>query len=542
MLPTASDDCDDGCVPAYMRSRKLQWHSLPSIAATSIPFVLTFALVSTLAIHKLYPALALRSSPSTDADHRMFTASRGSNTFEAGVRRWATGQRLSALTFAATIALAAVLAELILCEISNAFDPVARTLVLRLTISSLLVLLLLVTPALGWHSVIRSAGWEFTPRRRGGMRCAWVLEAVGMAIWLCAFWWIGHGLPGTHRLQEQHSSRKPLREACLERIGIIGISLMALLSGFASVSSLWQTFGIRVRPVTEADIARKQSGLEATHELLESKLSRMRALDRKLSDAPDQGFMTKMLGSLRGNADVQERKTLQMEISGLETMSRSLTTSLAMLRNRRRDQQRSSTATGRLLLLVSYIFSLYCLYRILATSLATSRRWWRPETTFSGTDPINNLLALIAKHWDPSLDRLAWSRQIAFLLSGVILLASFNSVLQTFQFFSRFAPAVLHHAHANLPLLIGQISATYVISSALLLRSNLPKEVGSVISDALGAPLDSAFVDRWFESWFLTASGLTAVGILLVRKVSGGGSDDMDDDDEYDVELGDKRS
>ena len=313
---------------------------------------------------------------------------------------------------------------------------------------------------------------------------------------------------------------------------------MALLSGFASISAPWQAFGVKARYVTESDVARKQAGLEATIEMLESKRSRLRALDRKLSDAPSEGFMTKFMGTIRGNADMQEQKSLELEVSGLETMHRSLSASLAILRERRRSQQRSSTSHGRVLIFVSHLFSLYCVYRILATSLATLRRWWHPDTTFSGTDPINNFLALLAKHWDPSLDRLAWSRQISFLLSGVILLASFSSVMQTFLLLSRFTPAVFDHAQANVALVVGQISATYLISSALLLRSNLPEEVGSVISDALGAPIDSAFVDRWFEGWFLAASGMTALGILLGRKLSGPG--DWDDERE-DVEMGAKR-
>jgi hypothetical protein len=45
-------------------------------------------------------------------------------------------------------------------------------------------------------------------------------------------------------------------------------------------------------------------------------------------------------------------------------------------------------------------------------------------------------------------------------------------------------------------------------------------------------------VEGWFESWFLVAVGLTAVGILIGRKV---GSADEDWDDLEGVEMG-KRS
>ncbi|KAK1090323.1 hypothetical protein LTR48_008510, partial [Friedmanniomyces endolithicus] len=96
----------------------------------------------------------------------------------------------------------------------------------------------------------------------------------------------------------------------------------------------------------------------------------------------------------------------------------------------------------------------------------------------------------------------------------------------TFRLFARFAPSLLQNTDAtSLPLIISQVAGTYVISSALLLRSNLPEEMGGVISDALGAPLEARFVDGWFESWFLVAVGLTATGILVGRKVGGGGDE-----------------
>ncbi|KXJ94480.1 Abscisic acid G-protein coupled receptor-like domain-containing protein [Microdochium bolleyi] len=134
---------------------------------------------------------------------------------------------------------------------------------------------------------------------------------------------------------------------------------------------------------------------------------------------------------------------------------------------------------------------------------------------------------------------MAWARQISFLLSGVILAASANSVLQTFHLFARWTPGLLYQAQANLALLIGQISAIYVISAALLLRSNLPKEMSSAIGDALESALEPGFVDRWFEGWFLLASVLTAAGIWVGRKLGEMGEDW---DDISMEEMGQKRS
>lgn len=69
--------------------------------------------------------------------------------------------------------------------------------------------------------------------------------------------------------------------------------------------------------------------------------------------------------------------------------------------------------------------------------------------------------------------------------------------------------------------MVSQLSAVYVVAAALLLRSNLPEEMRGVISEALGAPLDTRWVERWFDGLFLGAVGLTGVGVVVVRKVRG---------------------
>ncbi|KAF2791924.1 hypothetical protein K505DRAFT_279769 [Melanomma pulvis-pyrius CBS 109.77] len=529
MVP--SDDCDE-CVPDWVVTRR------PStLVFSALPFVLTFLIVAVAVSHKLFPLLSGRAYHKGRQDGAQvpgFALRERSSIFKSLL----TSRNLASITFSTNIALSAVLVELILCEISNTVNPATRTLALKITLPSLLFLLVVATPALEIHSVVSGAGWKLGGAPKGQRRMAWILELLGLALWLAGFWYLGRGLLGSYLHEESYIRNHSFSEGCLERIGIIGISLMASLAGFAAVSSLWQTFGVKYRPVTESDIARKQAGLEATNDMLLTKESRLRAAERKLSDAPQEGFMTRVVGSIRGNPEILERNTLQLEIQGLETMRTTLQNSVTILQNRRQTQLRSHTAHGRLLNLFSFVFSLYCLYRIAATTLTTLRRFSSPETSFSNSDPINNFLAILAKHWDPTIDRVAWSRTISFLLSGVMLLASFNSVLQTFFLFARVLPGILHHARANFALMISQIAATYVISSALLLRSNLPSEMKSAISDALGAPLEPAFTERWFEGWFLTASALTVLGLWVGKRLKGQGWDDDDDLGEGDVEMG----
>ncbi|KAF1987364.1 hypothetical protein K402DRAFT_393073 [Aulographum hederae CBS 113979] len=511
----------------------MQQHKLFAVLFASLPFVLTFAIVSVAVLRKLFPLLAGEPSSGPDAaDQQLPLHNYSLQKPNKGQLRRPSAKHLAGLTFSTNIALSTVLVELILCEIINALNPEARSLAIKITLPTLLFLLILVAPALGLHSIITAAGWNFTGGGRGRWRAAWMFEGMGLALWLFAFWWIGKGLLGLYLHEESYLRTHTLSEGCLERIGVIGVSLMACLAGFAAVSSLWQTFGAKSRQVSESDISRKTAGLAATDGMLLAKQSRLRALQRKITSSTspttqNPGFMTRVMGSLRPNAHIQEARSLSLEISGLETMRSTLSTQLLSLQSLHTTQQRSHTAVGRCLNVSSFGFSIYCLYRIGATSVTALRRFTsHPGTNIGSGDPVTHLLSLLAKHWDPTLDRAAWSRQISFLLSGFMLLASFNQALQTFLLLARTFPSgtsILRHVngHANLALLVGQVVATYVISSALLLRSNLPADVRGGIGEALGVPLDVGFVERWFEGWFLLAVGATAVGVWVGGWVKG---------------------
>lgn len=548
-MPSAAGCEDDLCTAPGL--------SAPSAVATLLslgPFLLTFGAVFLLVLRKVFPQLS-RVQNSRDGEDHFLPSDAPLSLQQAHAEHGAKSvrRRVAAAAFSTTVGLAVVLAELILCEISELVNPHARETGLKITVPTLLFFLVVVIPFLELQSLVAGSGWSFQRTAAGRIpRAAWILQFAVFGLWLFAFWSLGNLvpidrdaiLPSTKMAFSRGGNSGGLARACLERIGVIGISLMALLSGFASVSSPWHTFGGSAsrRPVSDADIARKQAGLDATNEMLLTKRHRLQTLQRKVADTSAKekpGLVTKVLGSIRGGGDASEIRGLKLEIAGLEAMESNLSSSLSALRSRQADSMRAASPLGKLLLIPTYVFSLYCVYRIMATSLATLRRIYYPSASFSSSDPINRLLGLLAKHWDPKLDQTAWARQISFLLSGVILAASANSALQTFHLFAKWAPGLLYHAQANLALLIGQISAIYVISAALLMRSNLPKEVGSAVGDALESALEPGFVDRWFEGWFLLASVATAIGIYVGRKIGELG----DDWDEVEMaEIGQKRS
>ena len=533
VLPT--NNCDD-CKPAYLQHST---QSSTSLIFSFLPFLVTFLLVAVIVFQRLFPLLA-GNIVGKDGSHslHLFQASSGSRLAPTSkpprVSINNPIERVSAFAFSATIALAAVLAELVLCEISDAINPVARGIALQTTVFLLLILLIIAIPSLELHSIISAAGWRYTGAGVGKLRLAWVFHAAGFGLWILGFWGSGQLFLAKHHQQRGIEKHHHLVDVVLEHVGVIGISLLALLSGFASVSSPWQNFGVRHKSVSEATIARKQAGVEATNDMLAAKRSRLRALELKLSDAPSEGFFQRAIGSFRSSSDEMEKKSLELEITGLENMALSLSTHRSLLQSRYRQQIQSRTLIGRAIRAASYTFSTYCLYRILTTMLTAARRRTSSQNyAFVGSDPINNILAILVKHYDSHLDREVWARQISFLLSGVMLFASFSSVLQTFHFFARFTPNLLNAAQANLPLIVAQICGIYVISVALMLRGIMP---GQVVNDRLKSlgGADMQWVDGWFELCFLSGVVVTCIGIWLGRKI---GLGDEWDEDEI-IEMG----
>lgn len=243
MVPL-DDDCDE-CVPEYLVQR-----GPVKTVVSALPFLVTFLIVALGASQKLFPILSGHTNRKAHHSDARLPAATSRQRFSIFKVLRLNARSLATIIFSTNIALSAVLAELIFCEITSTGNRATRTLALKITLPSLLFLLVVATPALEIHSVVSGVGWNTDSRQRGQQKAAYVLEAFGLAIWLAGFWYLGSGLLGTYLHEESYVHDHTFSEGCLERIGVIGISMMASLTGFAAVSSLWQTFGVKYRPVS----------------------------------------------------------------------------------------------------------------------------------------------------------------------------------------------------------------------------------------------------------------------------------------------------
>lgn len=196
-LPTASAMCGDECTPLTPLS----------VLFTALPFIFTFAVISLTVLHRLFPQLCGASRSTTPR------------------------KRLSELAFSTTLGATGVLAELVLCEIGGWVDAGVRKLAFRAVIEVLLVCLVVAIPMLEMYSVVEGR-WD--ARRRG------VVVVLGFSAWLWVFWTLGDKLPirsGEMGLWAQNS--RSMREECIARVGVVGVSLMALLCRFPLFGRGW---------------------------------------------------------------------------------------------------------------------------------------------------------------------------------------------------------------------------------------------------------------------------------------------------------------
>lgn len=150
-------------------------HSSVSLLFHSLPFIVTFTVVALLVLHRLFPVLC------TQRNRHPYPY----NSSESRHRK-----RIAALAFSTTLGATGVLAELILCEVSDWVDAEARRVAFRVTVSVLLLCLIVVIPANQIVTVVEAT-------KVGTWRWRNQMLVIGgvFAAWLWVFWNVGDVLP-----------------------------------------------------------------------------------------------------------------------------------------------------------------------------------------------------------------------------------------------------------------------------------------------------------------------------------------------------------
>lgn len=196
------------------------------------------------------------------------------------------------LVFAVTFSFSCMMFELVIFEILGYLDPSSRLFHWKLLIYSMLLVLIFFIPLYIGYFLVLNLQW--VPK---GLK-----KIVALIFWLIffsVFWRVRNPFP---ILSANHGIFSI--EQGISRVGVIGVTLMAILSGFGAVNCPYTYMSYFMRHVTDADIATVEKRLMQTMELIIAKkkrivLARKRRFDseKKISSKSMNSFKNKKVDS-----------------------------------------------------------------------------------------------------------------------------------------------------------------------------------------------------------------------------------------------------
>lgn len=448
--------------------------------------------------------------------------------------------------FSLTFTLSCGFFLLIIFEIMDVMHPRVRWYNWKVDIFAMLVILIFALPM-----------YTFTVLTRNyfrSARSAFVASLGLMAVFLAVFYKIGDPFPIVSKRQHGILSI----EHGVSRIGVIGVTSMAVLSGFGAVNGPYTYMNYFLRSIDHSEIVVLERRLVQTMERLLSRkkrralalaeLRRTRARHRDGGGkagsggggggggeggsgggggggsgddgggAGGGGWLSRVffrtIGGLGASAEIKrlraDIKAQEAEIAGLEEFRRELFSEINDLHLCKIAVAKSKTCKGRLFNLAGYFFSAYCVYKMVIASVNIVFR--RVGTI----DPISRILQFLVLYiLDVEIDLRYWSQQASFVLVGIIVATQMRGfLLFVMKGFHAWASTFTSNLFA---LLITELMGTYFVSAVLLLRMNLPIEYRRIVTEVLG-DIEFHVFHSWSDAIFIVSATFSIAILFLARQ------------------------
>eukprot|EP01128_Nolandella_sp_AFSM9_P004930 TRINITY_DN2321_c0_g1_i1.p1 TRINITY_DN2321_c0_g1~~TRINITY_DN2321_c0_g1_i1.p1 ORF type:complete len:458 (-),score=73.80 TRINITY_DN2321_c0_g1_i1:99-1472(-) len=409
---------------------------------------------------------------------------------------------LPAVLFSTAFTLSCTLFELIIFEIVGLLTTTTRFWAWKSCLFLILTLLLVIYPfalTMTFFSSYRNLSWPINL----------VLSSICTGVFLLLFFRLGDPFPV---LQKQAGVLSIAMG--ISRVGIVGVTLMAILSGVGAVEFPLNSMTYFMRVVEPSEIRRVEKLILNSCEQLLLKKKRLLLMIQKakkaaLEGSPDHGrdsshsYLRKFLTG----GSQSERERLEEDVRNQEQFNRELFSQLNHLRYDQFRDSESKKLKGRFFNLLGVFFIGYLIYKLFMSSINII------FDRVARTDPITRGFE-IAFDWFGIdwLDVQFWSQYISFFLVGIMLVASVRGFLKRImEVFIEYSSAV---TSSLLAIFMGQIMGMYFVASILLMRMNLPLEYRAIITQVL-PDIRFDFYHRWFDFIFIP-SALVSLFLFFV--------------------------
>ena len=289
------------------------------------------------------------------------------------------------LIFCINFTLSCTMFELIIFEISDTLDRSSRYFHWYLSLYLTLFMVIILTPLyLSYYMLVNM-------RSPFAQKYLWPLAGITWCIFIFIFWKIGDPFP-------IHNPKHGMLgvQTMVSRVGVIGVTIMALLSGFGAVNYPYTSMAMFMRTVTPADVSQIERKLVQTQEMVIAKKKRVMVAERELLlQVKYWGFLKiyiykvlsvflsffqqqqnqnrgggawwdrmKSLASTTSYRSAENIPQLKQDIRILEELSRQLFLEIHDLINMRERLDWSKTWQGKYFNFLGYFFSIYCTWKI----------------------------------------------------------------------------------------------------------------------------------------------------------------------------------
>ncbi|KAI5960418.1 uncharacterized protein KGF55_004710 [Candida pseudojiufengensis] len=410
------------------------------------------------------------------------------------------GNYFIGIVFSLTLSLSIGLIILMMCELGNYVNHDTRVVLFKLTIDTLILLLVLIVPVCSINLIINQ---NLTLVSFDRVKAIFTL--IACVLWFLVLHKCGDLTQDFNPRSSLHANTRNIVERKINEISIVGITILAILSGIGSISTpyrainfqlLWKKYFIghhdiktsqsckQPNEISTVDINTAIQNYNNTSNLLSKRKSELNRLELSnggtIYNLPSQNLSTdnflttkssetsKKLGSLlhkvqsfahlplKGNSEEEE---LKQEIASLESLKKSLykDTSKLILKLHENQQVnlRQSKIFDKFIMFGNTILSIYCVYRIFNVFLIKLPLLYIYGESYdydvhsdvidveNETPTSKDALAITISKLIKSvftnvpLTESQLVNQLSFILSGSLFICSFTNVLTTFKSFSK---------------------------------------------------------------------------------------------------------
>ncbi|RLV96318.1 Golgi pH regulator [Spathaspora sp. JA1] len=495
-------------------------------------------------LHKKYGSNIIQvnvEENSEDDDNKPIVASER----EGDTRNRLKNQIIGVL-FSMTLALSIGLVILMMCELADYLEVSIRLSLFKFTIDTLMFLLIFMLPFCIISLFMTQDLVPFLTKSN------WKSAVVTIILFIIWFFILHKCGDLTHKFSPRSNNNvvdttRNLIERKVNEISIVGITILAILSGIGCTSTPYRVFNIerlisrrinqdlvesnKQKQLSESDINTAIQYFNNTTSILTQRkleLERLTITHGKIYNMPEdinsssdgilipkrkdlrsfihrvQSFTT--IPTIKGNTEQDE---LTKEIESLKNLRNNLYDDILKISSKfvqQQEEQRKHTTNSRgatilvkILYLGNIIFGVYCVYRIINVFVIKLPLFYlyggdgyneeelaeegRSKDALATT--LAGIILTIFKNLPISKPQLV--NQLSFVISGGLFICSFNNVLITFKSFSKFFTSSSSDSTKNWlkHLIIGELIGIYVIATALLIRTNLPTNLSNQISKIL---------------------------------------------------------